>query len=180
MDNKMKKWILWGSVAAAVLVIIGVAVTVCLLVGGGSSMEKTLEASLDSEVEAMQLISKWEGEPEFLTDLESRIQCDVISMEAEGDIANAVVRVSAPDLYTVLKNMEDTQPQTEEEAQQAIAQAIADADMVESEVAVVFEKVDGNWELVWTEEFFNAYYGGILQLRTEYFEQEAGGKTDEG
>ena len=68
---------------------------------------------------------------------------------------------------------------TEEKIDAALMEALQDAPLVETEVELIYQKVNGVWEAAVTEEFVDAYTGGLLRLRDEYYNEILGGTTDE-
>ena len=79
--------------------------------------------------------------------------------------------MTSPDLYAVVKELE-ARPMTDPEAiDTALYQALADAPTRVTEVSLTFTDIGGQWKPIITEEFRDAYYGGLMTLRTEFYDQ---------
>lgn len=116
------------------------------------------------------------AEPELVTALDERHGYELVSFSKNKSEAVAVLRVYAPDVYTCVKALPSEWDSAEEMAQ-AIAQSVSEAAIVEKEVELVFVKNGDEYQPVLTDEFVDAYYGGVLRLKEEYLLELAEGMT---
>lgn len=137
--------------------------------------KKTFETSLDMQFDAVKNMVEDEEVPEYLGELEARQSYKIVSFERDGNIADAVVLVKAPDFYTIVKEVDQMTELSKEEQQSVLAQKIKKGKMVETEVEMQFEYVDGKWSPILTGEFVDAYYGGILRLKSELYQEAVEG-----
>lgn len=148
----------------------------------GSIDEKekvVLDLRLDRDVTMMEMAYGEEEKPTYLEKVEELQSYKILSAEQDGDIINATVLVSAPDLYTIAKTLEVEGELTEEKINAALVEALKNATPVETEVKLIYQKINGVWEAVLTEEFADAYTGGLLRLREEYRNEVLGGADNE-
>ena len=111
-----------------------------------------------------------EGEetPAFIIRLESMSSYQVLSLVQNDTYIVATLKVTAPDLYGVVEELEETSKAvSRDEALSLVDSALQDAPMVENEVELIFKMIDGQYEPVLTSEFLDAYYGGALRLQQE-------------
>ena len=122
-----------------------------------------VESSLHSALGVME--QGTEDDPAFLTAVESRNGYEVLSFEQNGTSATAVIKVFSPDLYSIAKKLDsDGITRTEEELFVAIANEVANAQIVESEIELEFTVTAGGCIPVLTSEFLDALYGGVFRL----------------
>lgn len=135
--------------------------------------EKILNSAMDADMKLLTTPLPGEAEaPKYLLDLEARSSYETVSFEVspEGDFVDAVVQVSSPDLYTAYKEAGELGPMSEAEINAFWEKLVADAAMMETQVNLQFVLIDGVWQPQWTEEFMDAYYGGLMRLEREYYE----------
>jgi hypothetical protein len=185
-------------IAAGVLVIIGIIIAVCLFLrqpgGSGSETEEitinedgiideqekvVLDVRLDRDITMMEMAYGTEEIPGYLEEVEELRSYEILEATQEEDVIYTTVLVKAPDLYTITKNLQIEGELTEEKIDAALMAALQDAVLVETEVELIYQKINGVWEAAMTEEFVDAYTGGLLRLRDEYYDEILGGATDE-
>ncbi len=108
--------------------------------------------------------------PEYLSSMKEKSGYEVVNVEKKDGIYTATVTVYAPNLYEIVKKMDDSHGQNPlgEEMDKAITKEVKKADVVTQDMQIVLVEKNGEYEVFMEEEFVNAYYGGILQLRKEY------------
>ena len=115
---------------------------------------------------------KEEGDapPAYLTELERRTSWTVVAAQDGHDGTGEVtVKVSAPDLYGVIKSLEQTVFPDTQAMDAAVTEALRSAPLRERELVLDF-LVDGpRWEALLTNEFTDACYGGLLTYREELY-----------
>ena len=129
--------------------------------------------------EAFALAAKFDtadDTPAFLTRMESLVKVEVLSLTQDGDTAEAKLRISSPDLVLVIESLADATYSSEDEMNKALTSALGEAELLVTELDVKYFYVDGEWEIYMTDEFFNAYYGGVLDIREDLFEELYGGE----
>lgn len=192
IQKVMKSKALIGVLAGVVILIL---VVVAVLVGTNSSgkadkdtesqqmgngthteemkeVQTAMETTMERKLFVIQLTTSEEETPNYLLKMEEKSSYEIISLEEqEENIYAAVVRVTAPDLYSVVKNMELEGELTEEQIDAAITAEIETADLVTTDVSMMFEYADEKWDPAFNEDFFDAYYGGIMRLRKEYYDE---------
>lgn len=125
-------------------------------------------------------------DPTFLTEMERSTTVSVKSFEEEDEgFVTAQVVISAPDLYSITKEVEILGALTEEQMDAELTKRIKNATPKEQEITVYFAQMeDGTWKPVVTETFLDTYYGGAWRLRQEaleqYFEKEDVGNGENG
>ncbi len=160
-----------GILAALLLV---AAVVTGVLVLGGREEEKVSPEQLQAVLE-QTFAEIQEGEaPAYLLAMEERAGFEVLSATQEEDQeepiqASAQVRIWAPDLYSVILEMNGLMFQSVEEMDAAMTGGVRNAGLREAEVTVVFTRIDGSWEPNLTDTFMDAYYGGLLTYRDEFY-----------
>ena len=127
------------------------------------TQKQSLDTSLDTALTVPE--SEKADDPAFLTEMEKKNGYEVLSAESQGDTVTATIRVFAPDLSTIAKQVDaQSSGKSKEELLEAIQQAVAAAEPVEKTITVEFEKNGDTYTPLITAEFFDAYYGGIFQL----------------
>lgn len=169
MKKLSKKMIIIIAVAAAAVAVI-TTVLVIILTAPKELSNEVLKSSIDDRIASVQL--PCEEAPSYITVMEEMTGVTVLSFEREDDIATALVRIKAPDLYTATKSLEESGELDPETIDAALAELLRKADMVETELSMTFYLTDdGEWKPVITEEFLDAYYGGIIRLRDEAYNE---------
>ena len=138
-----------------------------------------LDLRLDRDIAMMQMAYGKEEAPDYLEKVEEIRNYEILSAEQEENVIYATVLVSAPDMYTITKNLQIEGEVTEEKINEALIEALKNAEPVETEVEIAFQKVGEVWEATFTEEFIDAYTGGLLRLQKEYYDEVLGGDTNE-
>lgn len=154
---------------ALALVLIGVlALVSCGF--KGCDQEEPIDVQAQNVLQnVMNDVMLEDGEPnEILVATESRCGFEVLSYTKTDTGALVTLLVYAPDLYAVAKEIDENYVfETEEELKNALIEAIGKAQIVEQEVTIEFEKTEDGYIPLLTEEFFDAYYGGVLTLLDE-------------
>lgn len=129
-------------------------------------VEEQAKEALQSVIDSSDLVE--EEADELLIATESRSGYDVLSYTETDTGALVTFLVYAPDLYTVVKDIDENHTfETDEELRQALIDATKEAPIVEREVTLEFSLVDGEYIPLLNFEFFDAYYGGIFKLLNE-------------
>lgn len=106
-----------------------------------------------------------EDDPAFLTAVESKNGYEVLSFEQNGTSAAAVIKVFSPDLYSIARKLDsDGITRTKEELFEAIANEVANTQLVESEIELEFTVTAEGCVPLLTSEFLDALYGGVFRL----------------
>ena len=138
----------------------------------GCNQDEPIEIPLDQVLQAVlnDTISDDAETDELLKATDSKSGFELISyIETETGVLVTFL-VHAPDLYTVIKEIDENFVfETEEELKNALIEAIGKAQIVEREITVEFSLVDGEYVPMLSYEFFDAYYGGVFQLLNESF-----------
>ena len=176
MDMNKKKLIIITAVAAIVIL----AVVLVIAFSGKSknptenplptestpSLEldiQQIEASLDATLDVLEQGTA--DDPAFLTVVDEKNGYEVLSCEETETGKIAVVKVFSPDLYSIAKKLDsDGITRTEEELLAAIANEVANAQIVESEIELEFTVTAEGCVPVLTSEFLDAVYGGVFRL----------------
>lgn len=172
-------------ILAAVVAVLGIAAATVGLLGGfgeeGSSGEsdalgqvdvRTLQESLELEM----LMGQAEEKTAYLQVLDEMNSYEVLDFTQEEGLVYARVKVTAPDMYHVAKEMEEIVFASEEDANTVAIACMEAAELLETELTVIFYADGGTWEPMLTEEFVDAYYGGLLTYREEYLAGLEGGQ----
>ena len=126
-----------------------------------------IEVKAQHALQTILNASTAEGEEpdELLTQAESRSGFEVVSCTETETGAVATIRVYAPNLYAVAKEIdENNQFESEEELRQAVIEAVGKAEIVEQEIPLEYVMTENGLEPVLSMEFIDAYYGGIFKL----------------
>ena len=126
-----------------------------------------IEVKAQHALQTILNASTAEGEEpdELLTQAESRGGFEVVSCTETETGAVATIRVYAPNLYAVAKEIdENNQFESEEELRQAVIEAVGKAEIVEQEIPLEYVMTENGLEPVLSMEFIDAYYGGIFKL----------------
>ena len=134
-------------------------------------VEEQAKEALESVMESAVIAD--EEPDELLVATESRSGYEVLSYSETDTGVLVTFLVYAPDLYTVAKEIDENYEfETKEELRNAVIEAIEKAEIVEQEVTLEFKETENGYEPMLTEEFFDAYYGGILRLLTEVLTEQ--------
>ncbi len=124
---------------------------------------KTIDTSLHIALDILEQDTA--NDPTFLTAVDSKNGYEVLSFKQTGTDATAVVKVYSPDLYSIAKKLDsDGITRTEEELLEAIANEVANAQIVESEIELEFTVTADGCVPVLTSEFLDALYGEVFRL----------------
>ena len=106
--------------------------------------------------------------PVFLYSIESRNGYEILSFVKTKAGAVATLRVFAPDVYGIAKNLDANSVYSDSNAlADALDNALKTAPIVEKQVIIEYILTEEGYEPILTVEFLDAYYGGIYQLRDE-------------
>ena len=188
-----KKYILIGAIA--VVIVMAVLLIFLWPKGNGGTNTETeetetiqreyvevtdeMEESVEKEILVLKLALASEEQPEFVEMMEEKRSYEVVSAYKEEGLTYVTLRFQVPDLYTIVKNMEIGEDWTEEQLDQAFTQAMTEAKLVELEGTLILYEEDGQTQVEVGEDFWDAYYGGIMRVRDEYYEELFGGTSDE-
>ncbi|MBE6961614.1 MAG: hypothetical protein E7445_04075 [Ruminococcaceae bacterium] len=112
--------------------------------------------------------------PAFLYSIESRNGYEILSFKKTQTGAVATMRVFAPDVYGVAKNLDSSNTYIDANTlMDALDSALKTAPIVEKQVVVEYILTDEGYAPILTAEFLDAYYGGIYQLRDEVIAKAA-------
>ena len=142
---------------------------------GGEVAETTppLSAAVAQQVlDTTMASAKEEGEelPEYLTELERRTSWTVLSaVDAHDGTGEVTVKVSAPDLYSVIKALEKQAFPSTQAMDAAVTEALCSAPLRERELVLDFVMDGPRWEALLSAEFTDACYGGLLTYREELY-----------
>ena len=130
------------------------------------SAENVLEQVLEAPI--IEVDSEGIETPTFLYLIESRNGYEILSFEKTQTGAVATMRVFAPDVYGVAKNLDSSNTYTNTNVlMDALDNSLKTAPIVEKQVVVEYILTDQGYAPILTVEFLDAYYGGIYQLRDE-------------
>lgn len=167
-------WKKWMTIAACCTTIICLLLfVVCsgsLQFTNGKYSTESAENVLEQVLEDPILEVDTEGieTPAFLYSIESRNGYEILSFEKTQTGAVATMRVFAPDVYGVAKNLDSSNTYTDANTlMDALDSALKTAPIVEKQVVVEYILTDNGYAPILTAEFLDAYYGGIYQLRDE-------------
>ena len=165
---KKRKSLLIIIILSAILI----AATAILV---GCSKEEPIETQVYNALQdVLNEAMADDGEADaLLTETESKNGYRIVSVNENDTGVVVTFVVYAPDLYTVAKEIDENNTyETEEELRAAVLEAVSRAEIVEQEVTIEFIKTDNGYEPILTEEFFDAYYGGVLKLLDEAFNKK--------
>ena len=108
-----------------------------------------------------------EQEPDFIAEADKLNGYEIVSLKITNKRAIAVLRVYAPDLYSIAKELDKNTYDNEEELIAAINEAVKDAEIVEKEITLDFTETEDGYVPVITSEFLDALYGGVFRLYDE-------------
>lgn len=129
-----------------------------------------LQQSIDNSLAIPHELTPDENIPEFITTIEGVSKYEILEINQSADITIAKVKVSAPDLYSVVLGMEtEVDGLDEDEIMSSVDAALKDAPVLEAEIELLFEEIDGEYRPILTSEFIDAYYGGALRLKEKVY-----------
>lgn len=167
-------WKQWMTIAACCTTVICILLwVVCsgpLQSANSKYSAESAENVLEQVLEAPILEVDTEGieTPAFLCSIESRNGYEILSFEKTQAGAIATMRVFAPDVYGVAKNLDSSNTYTDANAlMDALDNALKTAPIVEKQVIIEYILTDQGYAPILTVEFLDAYYGGIYRLRDE-------------
>lgn len=169
---KMNKKTIIAMVASAILLI---SVTVILVSCDWFNTEEPIDVQVEKALQEVLNVamSGDENSDGLLTETESRNGFEVLSCEKTDIGVSVTIKVYSPDLYTVAKEIDENYTfETKEELKVVLVEAINKAQIVEQVVTIEFEKTEDGYRPLLTEEFFDAYYGGVLKLLSEMMAEQ--------
>lgn len=167
------QWKRWIPTAVGIIVVCLLFWAVCsdsLPIMNGKYAAETAENALGQVLEAPILEVNTDGieTPAFLYSIESRNGYELLSFEKTNGGAVATMRVFAPDVYSVAKDLDSSNTYTNADIlMNQLDSALRTAPLVEKQVVVEYILTKEGYVPVLTVEFLDAYYGGIYQLRDE-------------
>ncbi len=168
---KKQTYILLG--VAALLLVIGIIVTVLFCAKSDQTTDGVIDTVEEAEAILIPVISETfagstlpgEELPAFLTKLESLQTFQVLSLEPEKEeVVVVTLSIGAPDLTQVIEAVDKQGQLSQDEMNSAIEEAIKKAPLRKEEVTVTFYKLEDAWYPQITDTFFNACYGGVLEI----------------
>ena len=111
----------------------------------------------------------------YLAELSERSSYHVVEYARQGRVVTAQISVTAPDMYTVAKSLENVTFSSQEDANAQLIHAMDAVRMVDCQVELQFYLSGQKWVPMLTETFVDAYYGGLMTYRTEYIAERSGG-----
>ncbi|MBO5734528.1 MAG: hypothetical protein J6S15_00320 [Clostridia bacterium] len=168
---KKKTYIILG--AAALLLVIGLILTILLCVKNDPATDDIIDTVEEAEEILVPAISETfarttlpgEELPAFLKVMESLQTFEVLSVKPEEeDMVTVTLSVSAPNLTQAIETVNKQGTLSREEMDSAIEAAIKEVSPRKEEVTVIFYKLEGIWYPQITDTFFNACYGGVLEI----------------
>ena len=169
---KMNKKTIIALIASAFLLI---TTTIILVSCDWFNTEEPIEVQVEKALQEVLdvAMSGDENSDGLLTETESRNGFEVLSCEKTDIGVSVTIKVYSPDLYTVAKEIDANYTfETKEELKVVLVEAINKAQIVEQVVTIEFEKTEDGYMPLLTEEFFNAYYGGVLKLLSEMMAEQ--------
>lgn len=169
---KMNKKTIVVLIASALLLI---TTTIILVSCDWFNTEEPIEVQVEKALQEVLNVamSGDENSDGLLTETESRNGFEVLSCEKTDIGVSVKIKVFAPDLYTIAKEIDANYIfDTKEELKNAVMEAIKKAPIIEQEVTIEFEKTEDGYIPLLTEEFFDAYYGGVLKLLSELITEQ--------
>ena len=165
----MKK--VWIAIAIiGIIAAIAIVGALCIKEWLANTNERPVEEQAKEALESVMgsAVLADEEPDELLVATESRSGYEVLSYSETDTGVLVTFLVYAPDLYTVVKDIDENHAfETDEELRQALIDATKEAPLVEREVTLEFSLVDGEYIPLLNFEFFDAYYGGIFKLLNE-------------
>ena len=164
----MKKSEFIKRIAFALMLVCVLALVSCGF--KGCDKEEQIEVQVQNALDDVLNDAMPENEEpdELLVETESRSGYEVLSYTETETGVLVTFLVHAPDLYTVVKEIDENYEfETEEELKAALIEAVSQAQIIEQEITVEFALVDGEYVPMLSFEFFDAYYGGIFKLLNE-------------
>jgi len=160
LSKKVK--IMLSIVISTTVLVIGI---VMFLLFGSSFFENVNQKTLDEALKSA-LMSDNVDVPEIVSALESQSGYEVLSFKENNSEIIAVVKVYAPDIYSLAQDLPKTKA-SEEEMEKEIVKRLEKAKIVEKQMELTFIKGENSYQPVLTSDFVDAYYGGVLTLKEE-------------
>lgn len=167
------------------------ALVLCLLMmllfvsckGNEKVNTKILEQAMTDELYAGADLFE-STDAKFVNFIEENNEFKVISFEENGDIVTAEVEVVSPNLYTAAINLSSTSVEDNlDEVNELLIEEMKKADDLNSVVEIEFEISGDSIKTILTDEFLDAYYGGVFKLREKQLEDiftDTDGSDDQG
>lgn len=172
--------LIWIGAICAVVLVIGILVLVlCMEQDSDPKITMTKDQALQQLNTALAAAdsSPDEGAPAFLEELDNRNGYEILNLTEQEQTYVVTVRVYAPDVYSVAHKLDAEEGDfTAEELADRILTEMKTCAIAEKEVQIEYHLQDEQYVPVLTEEFVDAYYGGVLQLYEEAFEMLIGGE----
>ena len=164
--SKKTKTILWISIPCTLFLVAGIIIGIVLL-----TKPNYEEQAMTSLKVALTIPSIFEEEetPELIRQVEEENGYELTSLEEKEHYVVCTFRVFAPDLYSVAKEVDDINPDSEK-LEKTVLKELDSAPIVEKEVSLVFEKTEDGLSPILTSDFIDAYYGGAYRLYEEYLQ----------
>lgn len=151
-----------------VIFLIIAIVTICFVAQNVTSKKEAMNA-LNTRLSMPKTLVEGEETPATIQYIEESSNYTVLSFKQHFDgTATAKIKVSALDLYTVVRELDSTKTQlNNDQLEMLILQGLKDAKRVETEMTLTFVKKNGVYQPQLTSEFLDAYYGGAFRLYEE-------------
>ena len=108
--------------------------------------------------------------PNYMKKLEEMAQITVTEYSEEQGTIAASVTVVSPDMYAVVKSMENVTYESENSMDTDACFRLDSAASVTWQMRITFRQNGDDWAPELTEEFLDALYGGLMTYRNEYME----------
>jgi hypothetical protein len=144
------------------------------ILGEGDGPEATA-APLEEEPQALAdslyltlMQNQLPGNPAFLRKLPEMLSLTVTESSRNGEMITASVKITAPDMYAVAADRENTVFSGTQEADTAVCAAMETAPERTMDVTVVFRKGEDRWIPEMSDALIDACYGGLLTYQQEH------------
>ncbi len=107
---------------------------------------------------------------DYLIDILDALNIQVTDISRDGNVITATVKITAPDMVQVARQLEGLFFETREEADSAICSLIPQVSGRTATVTVTFRKGDDRWIPDMSEELIDACYGGLLTYSQDHSE----------
>ncbi len=164
--SKKTKIILWISIPFTLVLVAGIIIGIVLL--KRPTPEEQAKVSLASALTVPSIFPE-DNTPELIHQVEEKNGYELISLKENDHYLVGNFRVFAPDLYSVAKNVDKTNPDSAD-LEETILNELSSAPVVEKEVSLIFERTEDGLSPILTSDFIDAYYGGAYRLYQEYLE----------
>ena len=138
----------------------------------GQSTDNSLRDELPDYIEAepIEETEKAVDKPEFVSMLEEKASFKLIDMKKSGDSYTLIYLVTAPDLKSQLKTyLEEHSKDAIDLAgmNQLLIELVEKSELKDTEAEVAIYKENGEYKVSYSDEFFDAMYGGIYSFSLE-------------